>query len=189
MDKEDVVYIYIHTYAVEHSVQFSSVQLLSRVCLFVTPWTAACQASLSITNSRSLLKLMSIKLVVCHPTISSSVIPFSIAFNLSGSFQMSQLFTSGAQSTGVSASALRPSNEFQGWFPSGLTGLIFQFKELSRIFSSTTVWKYWFFGTQTSLWSNSHVCVWLLEKPLLCLCRALLAKWCLHSLIWCLGLS
>ena len=86
-------------------IQFSSVQLLSRVRLFVTPWTAAHQASLSIINSQSLLKLMSIEWW-CHPTISSSVIPFSScpqSFPASGSFPMSQFFESGGQSTRVSA--------------------------------------------------------------------------------------
>ena len=87
--------------------QFSSVQSLSRVQLFATPWTAAYQASLSITNSRSLPKLMTIELVIC-PTISLSVIPFPShlqSFPASGSFQMSQLFASGGQRIGVSASA------------------------------------------------------------------------------------
>ena len=85
-----------------HSVQFSSVQSLSCVRLFATPWTAAHQASLSITNSQSLLKLMSIDLVM--PAISSSVIPFSSclqSFTASGSFQMCQFFTSGGQSIRV----------------------------------------------------------------------------------------
>ena len=86
---------------------FSSVQSLSHVQLFATPWTAACQASLSITNSRSLLKLMSIELVM-PSTISSSVVPFSPclqSFPASGAFQMSQFFASGGQSIGISASA------------------------------------------------------------------------------------
>ena len=85
---------------------FSSVQSLSRVQLFVTPWTAACQASLSITNFLSLFKLMSIESVM-PSNISSSVIPFSShpqSFPALGSFQMSQFFRSGGQSTGVSAS-------------------------------------------------------------------------------------
>ena len=84
--------------------QYSSVQSLSRVWLFATPWTAACQASLPITNSQSLLKPMSIESVM-----SSSVVPFFSclqSFPASGSFQMSQLFASGGQSTGVSASVL-----------------------------------------------------------------------------------
>ena len=83
------------------------VQSLSYVRLFATPWTAALQASLSITNSWSLLKLMSIE-SVCHLAISSSVIPFSShlqSFPVSGSFQMSCFFASGGQSIGVAASA------------------------------------------------------------------------------------
>ena len=84
---------------------FNSVQS-SSVWLFVTPWIAACQASLSITNSQSLLKLCLLTWG-CHPIISSSVIPFSClqSFPASGSFQMSQFFTSGSQSFWVSASA------------------------------------------------------------------------------------
>ena len=91
----------------------------------------------------------------CHPTISSSVTPFSScaqSFPASGSFPMSQLFASGGQSIGTSASVL-PIN-IQRWFPLGLTDLIFlQFKGLTRVFSSTTVQKHQFFGTQPSLWS------------------------------------
>ena len=101
--------------------QFSSVQSLCRVQLFVTPWTAKCQASLSITNSRSPLKPMFIKSVM-PSTISSSVIPFSScpqSFPASGFFPMSQLFASGGQSIATSASTLvLPVN--QGWFPLGL---------------------------------------------------------------------
>ena len=100
--------------------QVSSVQSLSRVWLFVTPWTAARQASLSITNSQSLLKLMSIELVM--PIISSSVIPFSSclqSFPASGSFPKSQFFASGSQSIGISASALVLPMNIQDWFPLG----------------------------------------------------------------------
>ena len=91
----------------------------------------------------------------CHPTISSSVVPFSScpqSFLASGSFQMSQLFTSGGQSTGVSASiCLLPVNT-QDWSPLGWTGWIsLQFKGLSRVFSNTSVQKYQFFSTQLSL--------------------------------------
>ena len=98
----------------------SSVQLLSRVRLFVTPWTAARQASLSITNSRSLLKLMSIESVM-PSNISSSVVPFSCpqSFPASGSFQMSQLFASGGQSIRVSASTSVLSMNTQDWSPLG----------------------------------------------------------------------
>ena len=90
----------------------------------------------------------------CHPTISSSVIPFSClqSFPASGSFLMSQLFTSGGQSIGASASASVLPMNFQGWSPSGWTGWIsLQSKELSRVFFNTTVQKHPFFGTQLSL--------------------------------------
>ena len=130
----------------------SSVQLLSHVQLFVTLWTAAHQASLSITNFWSPnpcpLSLW------CHPTISSSVIPFSScpqSFPASGSFPMSQLFIWGGQSIGVSASSVLPMNT-QDWSPLGWTGWIFlQSKGLSRVFSNTTVQKHQFFGAQLTL--------------------------------------
>ena len=109
-----------------HTVQFSSVQSLIPGPLFATPWTAALQASLSITNSRSLLKLMPIKsvmpfnhLILCHP-FSSCPQPFPA----SGSFPMSQFFTSGGQSIGASASALVLLMNIQDWIPLGLTGWI-----------------------------------------------------------------
>ena len=105
----------------------------------------------------------------CHPTISSSVVPFSsylLSFPASGSFPMSQLFTSGSQSIGASASAAVLPVNIQDWDPLGLTGCIFlRSKGLSRVFSSTTVWKHQFLGIQHSLWSNSHILTWLLEKP------------------------
>ena len=105
----------------------------------------------------------------CHPTISSSVIPFSSclqSFPASGSFPMSQFFASGGQSIGASASASVLPMNIQDWFPLGLTGLIsLLFKGLSRVFSSTTVQKHQFFGAQTSLWSSSHSHTWLLKKP------------------------
>ena len=105
----------------------------------------------------------------CHPTISSSVIPFSSClqpFPASGSFQMSQFFISGGQSIGVSASASVLPVNFQDWFPLGWTGWIsLQSKGLSRVFSNTTVQKHQFFGSQLSLWSSSHIRTCLLEKP------------------------
>ena len=123
------------------SVQFSSVQSLSHVRLFVTPWTVAPYASLPITNSQSLLKLMSIESMMPSNHL-ILVVPFSVcpqSFQASGSFLMSWLFT-GGQSTGVSASASVLPMNIQDWFPLGLTGLIsFQFKGLSRVFSNTTV--------------------------------------------------
>ena len=106
---------------------FSSVQSLPHVLLFVTPWTAARQASLSITNSRSLLKLMSIASVM-YPTISSSVVPFSShlqSFPASGSFPRSQFFASGGQNIGVSTLVSVLPMNIQDWFPLGLTGLVF----------------------------------------------------------------
>ena len=125
---------------------------------------------------RSRLPCPSLSLRVCsnsyplswwsRPTISSSVVPFSClqSFPASGSFPMSQLFVSGGQSIGASASVL-PMN-IQGWVPLGWTGLIsFLSKGLSRVFSNTTVWKYQFFGAQPSLRSNSHIHIWLLGKP------------------------
>ena len=152
---------------VQH-IQFSSVQLLSRVLFFVTPWTAVPQAFLSITNSRSLFKLRSIEsvmpsnhLILCHPLLLlPSIFPSVRVF-----FRMSQLFASGGQSMGVSASASVLPVNLQGWFPLGLTGLIsLQSKGLSRIFSNTTVWKHQFFGFQPSLWSKSHIHTWLLKE-------------------------
>ena len=150
--------------------QFSTVQSLSRVRLFVTTWTTALQASVSITDSLSLFKLMSIGWW-CHPTISFSVVPFSSrlqSFPASGSFQMSQFFTSGDQSNGVSASASVLLINIQDWFPLGWTGWIsLQSKGLSRIFSNTTVQKHQFFSAQLSSQSNCHLRTWLLEKPCL----------------------
>ena len=103
----------------------------------------------------------------CHPIISSSLTPFSSclqSFPASWSFPMSQLFTSGGQNIEAGASASVLSMNIQDWFPLGLTGLIsFQCKGLS-VFSSTTVLKHQFFGSQPSLWSNSHIHRWLLEK-------------------------
>ena len=106
----------------------------------------------------------------CHPTISSSVIPFSSclqSFPASGSFQMSWLLASGGQSTGASASASILPMDIQAGFSLGLFGLIsLKSKGLSRVFFNTTVWKHqFFFGIQPSLWSNSHIRTWLLEKP------------------------
>ena len=118
----------------------SSVQSLSRVQLFVTPWIAARQASLSITNSRSSLKRTSIKSVI-PSSISSSVVLFSScpqSLPASESFPMSQLFACGGQSTRVSASASFLPKISQGWSPSEWTGWIsLQSKGLSRVFSNT----------------------------------------------------
>ena len=129
----------------------------------------------------------------CHPTISSSVTPFSSclqSFPASGSFLMNWLFTSGGWSIGASASASVLSVNIQGWFPLGLTGFIsLQSKGLSRVSSSATVQKHQFLSAQPSLWSNIHICTWLLKKPQLCLYGPLSARWCLCFLICCLSLS
>ena len=143
------------------------VQSLSHVWLFATPWMAACQTSLSITNSWSLLKLMSLEsvmpsnhLILCHLLL---LLPQS--FPASGSFLRSQFFSSGGQNIRASASASVLPVNIQDWFPLGLTGLISLLsKGLSRVFN-TTVQKHQFFGTQYSLWSNSHIHTWLPEKP------------------------
>ena len=133
---------------------FSSVQTLSCVWLFATWWTTACQASLSITNSGSPHRPCPSS-QWCHPMISSSVVPFSScpqSFPASGSFQMSQLFASGGQSIGVSAStSVLPMNT-QDWSPLEWTAWIsLQAKGLSRVFSITTVQKHQFLGDQLSL--------------------------------------
>ena len=104
----------------------------------------------------------------CHPTVSSSAVPFSSclqSFPTSGSFQISQFFASGGQRIGISALvSILPMN-IQDWFPLGLTGLIsLQSKGLSRVFS-TTVQQHQFFGAQLSSQSNSHIHTWPLEKP------------------------
>ena len=141
------------------------VQSLSRVQLFVTPCTAAHQASLSFTISWSLLKLISTESMM--PSNHLILLPPSpLAVNLSQHqvFSMRRLLTSGDQCMGPSASAL--SMNIQGWFHLGLTGLISLLsKGLSRISSSTAVWKYQCFGAQPSSWSTSYIHTWLLEKP------------------------
>ena len=153
-------------FLVGYSVQ--SVQLLSPVRLFATPWTAASQANLSIINSQSLLKLMSIELVMpsnhlifCLPLL---LLP-SIFPSIRG-FSVSQYFASGDQSFEVSTLASVLPMNIQDWFSLKLTGLIsLQSKGLSGVFSHTTVQKNQFFSVQPSFWSNSHVHTWLLEKP------------------------
>ena len=133
---------------------FSSVQLLSCVWLFATPWITARQASLSITNSQSPPKPMSIELVMpsnhlilCHPFSSCPQ-----SFPSSGSFQMTQLFASGGQNIGVSTSTSVVPMNTQDWSPLVWTGWIsLQSKGLERVFSSTVVQKHKFFGAQLSL--------------------------------------
>ena len=138
----------------------SSVQSLICVWLFVTPWTAVCQASLPITNSQSLLKLMSIELIMpslylilCSPLLLlPSIFPSIRVFSNESVFHIIW------QSTGALASASVFPMNIQDWFPLWWTGWIsLQSRELSRIFSNTTVQKHQFFGAQLSLWSNSHI--------------------------------
>ena len=144
------------------------VQLLSCVWLSATPWAAARQASLSFTISLSLLKFMFIEsmmpsrhLILCRTLLLLPSIFLSIRV-----FPMSQFFASGGQSIGVSASASVLPVNIQDWFPLGWTSWIsLQSKGLSRVFSNTTVQKHQFFSAQPSLWSNSHIHTWLLEKP------------------------
>ena len=144
---------------------FHSVKSLCHVWLFVTPWTAALQASLSITNSQGLLKLVSSELVM--PSISSSVVPLYSclqSFPASVSLPVSQFFISGGQSSGVSASASVFPMNIQDWLPLGWTDWIcLQSKGLSRVFSNTTVQKHQFFGTHFFI-VHSHIHTWLLEK-------------------------
>ena len=143
------------------------VQSPTHVQLFVTPWAAACQASLSSTVSQSLLKCMSIEsmmlsnyLILCCPLLLPSIFPSIRVFS-------SELALRIRWPNYWSFSfSINPSNEYSllisfriDWFD------LVDSKWLSRVFSSITVWKYQFFSTQPSLWSNSHICTWLLEKP------------------------
>ena len=149
--------------------QLSSVQSLICVRLFATPWIAARQASLSITNNQSSPKLMCIELVMpsshfilCGPLPLLPPIPPSIRV-----FSNEQLFGWGGQSIGVSAwASVLPMNS-QDWPPSEWTGWIsLQSKGLARVYSSTTVKKHQFFGTQLSSQSNSHIQYHWLKKPI-----------------------
>ena len=160
---------------IQHSIMknFSSVQSLSHVRLFQTTWTAARQAALSFTISQSLLKLMSIEsvmphnhLILCHPLLLPSIFPSIKAFSNESVLCIRwPKYWSFSTSTS-SWKSIQSFQNIQGWFPLGLTDLISLLsKGLSRVFSSTAVWKHQFFGAQPSLWSNSHIHTWLLEKP------------------------
>ena len=147
--------------------QFSSVQLLSHVWLFATPWIAACQASLSITISWSSLKLTSIEsvmpsshLILCRPLLFLPPIPPSIkVFS-----NESTLCMSWPKYRNFSFS-ITPSKEHQDWSPSEWTGWIsLQSKGLSRVFSNTTVQKHQCFSAQLSSQSNSHIHTWPLKN-------------------------
>ena len=132
-----------------------------------TPWNAACQDYLFFSISQSLLKLMSIESVM--PSNHFILSPTSLlALSLSQPHDLFQWFdsTSDGQRIGASASASVFPMNIQGSFPLRLTGLIsLQSKGLSGVFSSTTIWKHWFFGAQPPSQSNSHIHTWLLEKP------------------------
>ena len=150
------------------SVQFSSVQSLSRVWLFATQLTAACQASISITNFWSLLKLMSIESVAIqqsHPLSS----PCPPAFNLSQHQGLSKWVSSSHRWPKYwnFSFSISPSNEYSELISS---------KGLSKVFSNTMVQKHQFFSAQLSLRCNSHIHIWLLEKPQPWLDGTLLAK-------------
>ena len=168
-------------------VQFSS---LSRVRLFATLWTAAHQAFLSITKAQSLLKLMSIKLVMpsnhlilCHPLL----LPPPIFPSIRVISNESVLCIRWPKYW--SSALVLPTNT-QDWFPLGWVGWIsLKSRGLSRVFSNTTVQKHQFFGALLSLWSNSHIHTWLWVKPLLWLDRHMLAKECLCFSICYLGWS
>ena len=139
---------------VSNSLRSHELQLTRPPCPSPTPWVH------SDSHSSSQW---------CHPAISFSVVPFSSCPQFlpgSESFPMSQLFTWGGQSTGVSALASFLPKKSQGWSLSEWTGWIFlQSKGLSRVFSNTTVQKHQFFGAQPSSQSNSHIHTWPLEKP------------------------
>ena len=141
--------------------QFSSVQSLSCVSQHARPPCPSPTPGV-YSNSCPLSQW-------CQPTISSSVIPFSSHlqfFPASGSFPMSRFFPSGGQSIGVSASTSVLPMNIQDWSPLGWPGWIsLQSKGVSRVFSNTTVQKHQFCSAQPSLWSNSHIHMWLLKKP------------------------
>ena len=148
------------------TIQFRSIQSLSHVWLFATPWTAACQSPLSITKSQNLFKLMSIESVMpsnhlticCSPFLLPSIFPSIRVFS-----NESVLYIRWLKYWSFS---IDPSNEYSRLSSFGLTGLVsLQSKGLSRVFSNTTVQKHQFFSAQLSLWSNSHIHIWLLEKP------------------------
>ena len=144
----------------------SSVQSLSHVWLFVIPWTEAHQASLSITNSQSLLKLMSIELEIPsnHFTLSQPFLPPPLIFpNIRVFSNESILHIMWPKYWSFSFNISLIS---QDWSPLGWTGWIsLQSKGLSRVFSNTTVQKHQFFSAQLSLYSNSHILTWPMEKP------------------------
>ena len=149
-------------------IQFSSVQSLSRVWLFATPWITACQASLSITNSR-IHSNSHPSSQWCHPAILSFVVPFSScpqSLPVSESFPRSQLFTWGGQSTGVAASAsFLQRNPRADLLHNGLVGSPCSPRDSQESSPTPHFKKHQFFSAQLSSQSNSHIHTWLLEKP------------------------
>ena len=151
-----------------HSVQFSSVQLLSHVRLFAPPKIAACQASLSITNSQSSLRLTSTEsempsshLILCHPLLLLPPIPPSIRVFSNESALRIRWPKYWSFSLSIS-----PSNEYPGLVSFRMDWLdLLAVQGPSRVFSNTTVQKHQFFGIQPSSQSNSHIRTWPLEKP------------------------
>ena len=145
-------------------ISISSVQSFSHVWLFATPWIAACQASLSITNSRNSTKLMSIESVMpsslCRPLLLLPSIPPSIrVFSYESTLHMRWL------NYWSFSFSISPSKEIPGWSPLGWTGWTsLPSKGLSRVFSNTTVQKHQFFGAQPTSQSNSHIHTWPQEK-------------------------
>ena len=159
-----VIYVGVLSRYLETIILFSSDKFSRSVCvwLFATPWTAARQASLSISNSRSLLKLVSIELVMPsnHLILCCPLLLLPSSFSASGSFPMSLLFTWDGQKYQSFSFGISLSNEYSGFlqcsaigFPLELTSL--QSKGLSRVFSNTTVQRHQLFNDQPSLWSNS----------------------------------
>ena len=140
-------------------------QLLSPVWLLEIPWTAACQAPLFSIISQSLLKFMSVKsgMLSNHLTLCQPLSSCLQSFPASGSFLMSAVCIRWPKYWNTASASVLPVN-IQGWFSLRLTSLVsLQSKGLLRVFSSTTIWKHQFFGTQPSLWSNSYH-IWLLGK-------------------------
>ena len=172
--------------------RFVAVQLLSCVWLCDPMHPIACQASWSFSVSQNLLKLMSIesvmpsnRLILCHP-----IFPLPSIFPSIRVFSNESVLHIRWPKYWSFSFSISPSNDIQEWFPLGWTDLISLLSsELSRVFSSTAFQKQQFFSAQPSLWSISHICTQLPEKPQLWLYRPLSAKQCLCFLICCLGLS
>ena len=145
-----------------------SVQSLSPAWLFVSPWTAPCHVSLSLPISQTLLKFMSIESVMLphHLILCCLLLLLPSIFLSIRVFSNESALHIGGQIIEPSALASVLPMNIEGWFPLGLTGLISSHsKGLSRVFSSTVIWKHQFFGTQPYLWSNFNIHTWPLEKP------------------------